>query len=790
MFEWNLNQQDPLSLIFAPDYRLNRSKFEHDTVWEIQLDGGENGGVSLYSTLSLRCLSLRIFPVFSDQKENRIRLTDYYKSLTILKIFPNYTRIRLEPFKDLNVFMEYWFPESKTVVGKIIVNNASIHSFDGSISIAVPLSPSGMGSKMSIAKSGAIKFLVGKTHNIFPYFLMSGAPAQGNFAQPSLENKINLKAGKQQQFNWVFHWDTDESIAFEESEHWLNKSWDAELSKMEILAQKESYEIETGNAQIDSILALSQNAAIQMLVPDSGAENNPRLLMSRHPEKNYSFDESNKLTTSDTGVTPLQLWYFNQVAPGLFSFTRDILSSFFLKQHKDGFISNFSESGSGQTRYIAFPILASLSIEIYENDPDERWLKEIYPKLINYLKYWFSENQDHDQDGFPEWSNAIHSLYDNLPIHDRWNPEGVGILSKWIESPMLASLLIKELKSCIQIGELTGEKSTILWLESMLINLSKSLQSTWNRKKNQFLYRDSILHTSYAGITIYKGSGSGIFKINRQLRSIQRLVFHLKSEHEHTRNVQIFIHGRTSEGETVEEISARQIHWNGKIGFATSSFAFTTVNKIEFQHFSNYEYTEVSTADFSCIDITNLLPLWAQECSPKRTKSLVDDWINKEFLQPFGLPLVPNNLQPKESDLYNVVDLPINTLIALGLISSGYRDVARTIWSNNLSAITKNLNLFHKFMKLYDASDGYGSGDYNIINGMVPLRVLIKLAGINKWTSKEIIIDSISQFEEPVNIRYRGIMVHCNQQGHQIISPGSKIIETIGNGPHIIKLPA
>ena len=92
-------------------------------------------------------------------------------------------------------------------------------------------------------------------------------------------------------------------------------------------------------------------------------------------------------------------------------------------------------------------------------------------------------------------------------------------------------------------------------------------------------------------------------------------------------------------------------------------------------------------------------------------------------------------------------------------------------------------------MKNYDASDGYGSGDYNIINGMVPLRTFLQLAGIKKWSKSEIILESTNIFENPVNIRYRGIRVHCNKNGHQIISPGSRIIETTGKGPHRIKLP-
>jgi hypothetical protein len=589
--------------------------------------------------------------------------------------------------------------------------------------------------------------------------------------------------------NWVFRWDSSETDAFDAANHWLNKSWEPELSKMEIFGQKETFEIETGNTQLDTVLALSQNAALQMVVPDSNVENRARLLMSRHPEKKYSFDEANKQTTSDTGVTPLQLWYFHQVSPGSFSVTRDVLESFFDCQQEDGFISNFSEPGSGQTRFIAFPILTTITLELYESDPDKEWLQVIFPKLIKYLTYWFSDTQDQDQDGFPEWSHAIHCLYENLPIHDHWHSTGIGIFSRWIESPMLASLLITELNNALKISEIVNRSEFNSWLEKRKKILAESLHSMWNSKKQQYLYRDSVLHTSYTGIKLFNKKGSGTIKLNKKLRSIQRLVFHFSSIYEQTRNIQIFIHGKTPEGETIEEISTRQIRWNGDFGFATSSLAYSIIHEIEILNYSELDHTEGFTADFSSIDITNLLPLWSEINSKKRIKFLVEYWILKEYLQPFGLPLVPEKLQPHQFDLYNIVDLPLNTLITQGLINNGYYEEAKTIWLNNLNAISKNLILFRKFMKNYDASDGYGSGDYNIINGMVPLRSFLRLAGIKKWSKSEIVLESTSSFENPVNIRYRGITVHCNKSGHQIISPGSRIIETTGNGPHRIKLP-
>jgi hypothetical protein len=70
-------QNDPFSLILTPDYQNQTSNATHDIVWEVQLDGGESGGLSIYSTLALSASSLRIIPIFSTTSETRIKLIQF-----------------------------------------------------------------------------------------------------------------------------------------------------------------------------------------------------------------------------------------------------------------------------------------------------------------------------------------------------------------------------------------------------------------------------------------------------------------------------------------------------------------------------------------------------------------------------------------------------------------------------------------------------------------------------------------------------------------------------------------
>ena len=167
----------------------------------------------------------------------------------------------------------------------------------------------------------------------------------------------------------------------------------------------------------------------------------------------------------------------------------------------------------------------------------------------------------------------------------------------------------------------------------------------------------------------------------------------------------------------------------------------------------------------------------------------MDNSLISDFLQPFGLPYVPLSDQKTNTEIFNNVDLPLNCMVMQGLLQYGYSQEVRQIWTSNMLAVAKNLKLFRRFLKQYDASDGYGTGEYNIINGIPSTSLFLNLIGIERWTKTEVVINRKSVFEEPMILRYRGNIIKTTTTGHEFLSPGGKKIITIGDGPHLIRIP-
>jgi hypothetical protein len=136
------------------------------------------------------------------------------------------------------------------------------------------------------------------------------------------------------------------------------------------------------------------------------------------------------------------------------------------------------------------------------------------------------------------------------------------------------------------------------------------------------------------------------------------------------------------------------------------------------------------------------------------------------------------------------VDFPLNTLLLEGLIDHQQFDLAKNIFSHLMKAVIKNLRSSKNFFKLYDANSGTCSGEYNIINGMIPLRVFLRLLGIHQWTDGEIEFMGSSVFKNEIRIFYRGLSIICSQKGHTIITSTGNKIELKTRNYQKIKIPS
>ncbi len=196
----------------------------------------------------------------------------------------------------------------------------------------------------------------------------------------------------------------------------------------------------------------------------------------------------------------------------------------------------------------------------------------------------------------------------------------------------------------------------------------------------------------------------GYLKFNKYLRSDLRLNIKIFFEKETTRKTRVFINGKTKEGNTVEEISTRQFMWSDHFGVATSKQVYTKINSIEVETLSIGEKVILSISDYAGEDITSIFPIWNNETSTQRVSHITNRWLVPALMQPFGLPLMPVNKQPKDSDLFNSVDLYLNRFILEGLIKHGQVGLASELYTNfnqcDCKKFKSYLNAFIKVMML------------------------------------------------------------------------------------------
>ncbi|MBW6472084.1 MAG: hypothetical protein K0B14_03070 [Anaerolineaceae bacterium] len=787
MFSLNIAPQDPFSLILVNDSQRSEEEISFDNTWEIQYEGGELGGISLYSTLGLQALSLRITPIFSNLNESRINLKQFEKEPNITEILPNYTNISAEVFAGIHFSLEYFISNSHSILGQVSIHNKSSQKFSGNLQYLVSLKPLSEGEQMKGMQSELYFVLSGKTKDLYPMFYLSGLSQPGKLGQPSIASNFEIDSGSTHQFKWCLAFEQDKFQSLKRVIDYHALDFDKEVTRNKLFHQRDFFFFDTGNTEWDNALLSSQNSAKQLIVRDSEEKQKLSMIQSRHPEKTIYQSEAAKKRNNE-GISPIQLWYFLQVLPTHHNLIQDVFEEFMNFQREDGFVPNHSNPSNFHARFHAFPILATIAQEILDYRRSKDLSISYLKTLVSYLKYWLSFSIDYST---PHWENALQSLYEDLPIHNQWEKDGNGINARWIESPFLTSLLAVECEKCLQIADhFKIDFPERNWVEDQITNLKKSINDSWNPKQNYFAYRDLQTKKTPGKVLILKKNGSGNHNLEKKLRSPQRLTVRVITHPELSRKITVEIRGMLESQEILEIIKPKNFNWSTTTGIFTTENVFESISSINIFALPDDNSVEISTSQYTMMDLSCFHPILIMDNNKKRIQQMVEHWLEKEFLSNFGLSLLPKKYQSSIKTRTNSVDLPLNSLILGGLIENQQLDLSKKVFINLMKVVIKNLRLSKKFFKLYDANDGTCKGEYNIINGMIPLKIFFRLIGIHRWTDNEIEFLGTSVFKKEVKIFYRGLQVVCSQKGHTIITSGGKNIELKTNNYQKIKIPS
>jgi hypothetical protein len=439
---------------------------------------------------------------------------------------------------------------------------------------------------------------------------------------------------------------------------------------------------------------------------------------------------------------------------------------------------------------LATPILANLAWKIFQVTEDMDFLETVFPKLLDFIQTWFTDSQDRDSDGLPEWGHPAQSGFDENPLFSLSTSSFMtGDITK-VESPSLCSFLYNEIKILLEMARLLGQTSPVATLETLSENLKTAVNTSWDESASIYRYWDRESHFTSEGEMLGERLGSGDIVISRTFQTPVRLVFRITSQHDNRKDIRIFIHGAGKSGnQKIEKIETDQILWHLYQANATSEWVYSSVDYIEVSGASANNTITVGVMDLSRRDQTLLLPLWAGIPDEKQASKLIKNTIcnSRVFWKAYGIPASPVR-QTTDVESPTMVHMIWNSLIGEALIKYGFRKEAADLVSRLMGAAVTNLQKYGALSSFYDPATGSGKGERNTLRGLVPSKLFLDTLGVQIISPTKVILDGKNPFPWPVTIHYRGLTINRESQKTMVSFPGGQTAVIKSEEPRVIQM--
>jgi hypothetical protein len=785
---WNLSPEDPYHLTLAADARLCESSFTNDHIWELQLNGRFIKALDVSTCYGGRAVEMHLFSRFH---QNNVTLTDplrFYQPPRLNVFYPNYCQLTSQPFEGLEACHEYWVPSSQVIAGRMQFKNLASEVRSFAFELAGWLKPLGEGQIMAPVKLGINTVLAGRTQSLWPVCFITGGPRPSEATYPGLILYITLRPGESHAFTWACASLYDRTESFQAAKQVCESAWDASINRVERLNESQNLEIATGNPDWDAVLAFSQRAAFSLFYPSNVRLPFASAVPNRLPEQGYSTHDG-KDYVAWRGITGFEALYLsNLLLPGAPELVEGLLRNFLATQAPSGQVNGLASLAGQHSAWQVQPVLAELCWRIAQSRTDTAWLSDIFPALGSYLNAWLAPALDKDGDGIPKFqdSSQVGINFDFSSTDRIISPNGLFISQ--VESPALVALLFNECQAMIHLCHLAHHDEFLPWLTVSAERLQAQVSKTWDQTGATFRYRDAVTHQSDDAPCLLRLENSGKFVPERNLKSPGRIFVYLKIHHAERNQISIVIHGTGKRGRMIETLKADQFEWRLGEGWCAGERVFDSISDVKVTGLDAGDEGWLGGLKFRQEDISLLLPLWAGLASQQQVKKLVERTLPKRYLGRYGLSVRPLSAGTPKNLADEQVNLLMNWLVGEGLVQWGYQEQAADLVGRILDAQAAILKKEKGFRRSFDARSGEPDGERNILLGLAPLDLFLKVTGIQYIKSNEVLIQGINPFSRPVTVKYRGMIIQWTIEETVVTFANGQSVTVSGPGPHRVSL--
>ena len=789
---WNLDPDGPGAYTIAADARCGPTDYTNDHIWELALAGGEPPSLSLNTTFGLRARNFSLFPRFVEGDTTISDPEAFNAPVVVQKFYPNYLQVAFSPSTGIDVQLEYWVPESHAVAGRVKIKNNRLAERHLRFEWTALLSPIGEGQRMAPREIEAVSVLAGQTSGLSPVVFMRGGAYLSPGPFPALAIDLELLAGSERSLVWTAAALEDPQASFEKARQIAARPWDGEISRLDI--QNEGLiQVETGIPSWDAAFALAQKNAFGLLVGPTEQLPSRSFVLSRNPDQGFSArGDGSDYTHMWCGQPALETnLLIDFLLPSNPELAQGFLENFLATQQSSGFVDWKPGLGGQRSGLMATPILAHIAWKIYQVKEDKGLLKQIYPKLLSALQHWFTEEQDRDGDGLPEWTRLTQAGLDSHRTFSQWETWSQGAEISQSESPALCALLFNEIETLLKMARILERTEPIPALQALADNLRSALDAAWSEQTSLYHYWDRSSHFSPEGKVLGYRRGPGEIYLQHTFEQPARLVLSIQGAEESPRQATVFLHGTNKDGkDRIERIDETQFQWRMQKSYVTSQWAYASLEYVDVQHIQPDDYVQVEVIDLACQDYSLFLPLWAQIPSQERADALIRNaLLNPErFWQRYGIPLCPTKEEDQKENPCPRTSILWSCLIGEGMVNYGYRQEAGALVARMMDAIIPQLRKHKAFSRSYHAKTGTGSGERNALQGLAPLPLFLTALGVEIISPTKIALEGENPFEQTVTIRYRGTEIIREKSKTQVIFPDGQKMIVKGPKPYLVEL--
>lgn len=789
MRAWNLALGDPLRLTLAADFRFGGADYLNDHIWEFEPGLGEPSALSLHTTYGLRARSMRLFPRFGEGRLTVTDPADFSRVPRLGAFYPNFIEVDFAPLENLDVAAEFWAAGSQVIAGRYTLTNRATATRKIQLDICAVLAPL-EGQTFFAAQSQMIHVLTGTTGGLAPLLYMTGGPAPTDGPYPALTVDLDIAPGASRQITWALAALAASGPSFELARRTAARPWEAEKARIQMTAESETLDIQTGDPDWDAAFALTQKAALGLFLPSSEHLPNPSFVLARGPDHGTSRKgDGTDYPLPWAGQTPLEAYYLASLLPGAPARARGLLANFLAAQTEDGFIDLRPGLAGQRAKMLAAPLLASLAWQVYQSTNDQSFLAESFPKLLAFFWRWFSPAHDRDHDGLPEWDHLLQSGFEDNPLFDTWHPWSQGVDIRTVDSPGLCAMLAREAGCLILMAEKLGRGGEVELIRRQAELLEKAIASAWDEHAALYAYRDLATHLSQPGKVIAKGRGGQPLKPKAVFEKPVRLLVEVHTQSPAAKRPEVRI-AELSTTAPVEVIPSGQFTWRSGGLVATSQKVYTRLGRVEVLGLDKKDTVIVKTIDLTAQDHTLLLPLWAGLPDLQRAQTMIGRTLldGSRFDRPFGIPACASCPDDEADAVYSSVHLPWNQLIGEGLLAYGFHTEAARLTEHILAAVIQNLKQKRAFYQRYHADTGAGLGERNALTGLAPLGLFLQTLGVTILSGTRVRLEGKNPFPWPVTIQYRSMTIKRGADSTEVTFLNGKSVTVTDSKPCVVTM--